>query len=92
MFGFLSWKQFLGLFRRSFDMDRWVRFLGCSFGSFALLFMLPGGLLSAGIAYMFAGPSVPGMIALGAELMYLYLICVWLNLRLWRWAKRERLL
>lgn len=92
LFAVLSVKQCAKLFRGAFDMERWIAFCGRCLGLFFLLFMLPGVLLQALNSAVFAEYSAAWSAVQCLILVYLYLICVWLNLQLYRWAKKTELL
>ena len=92
LFGVLGWKQFAALFHKSFDMTRWVLFLGHSMGLFFLLVVLPGPVLSMLISAIFGGSSGAFAVASCLLLAYVYFVCVFINLHLYRWARKEGLL
>ena len=93
LFFVMGMKQFYAFItRRGFDMSGWVAFLGRSVGLLVVLVMIPVALLNALISFIFQESSMIWNIALCMLWAYIYFICVFINLRLYRWGKKEEII
>lgn len=91
LFAVLALKQFFQFFKGSFDTSRWVIFLFHSIGLFVLLVMLQGVLFTILVSVFFVEQSAAGYVVQSVFLIYMYFICVFLNLQLYRWAKKRNI-